>query len=130
MAKGFSSRLLVCITVLGICVYSYLDLQNKVTDLRIRLPLLSKEVRRIQGENTRLQYEIDEFENPNRLMELARKSEYSHLKQPMMNDIIIVKQETLPNENLQSLAARGMMREEVELNHPKLKITFAVGAKP
>jgi hypothetical protein len=105
-------------------------MQNEVTDLRIRLPLLSKEVKRIQGENTRLQYEIDEFENPNRLMELARKSEYSHLKQPMMNDVIVVKQETLPNENLQNVAARSINKKEIEIIQPKLKITFAVGAKP
>ena len=36
----------------------------------------------------RLQYEIDLFESPQHLMELARRSEFSHLKHPTAREIV------------------------------------------
>lgn len=87
-SKGLTVRLLVCILAFGISLYSYIDKQNGLTQLRISIPSLRKEVRAIQEENTRLQYEIDQFENPQHLMELTRHGEFSHLKHPLVKDIL------------------------------------------
>jgi len=71
-------------------LYSYLEAQNDLTQLRIKLPALVKVVQAIEEENVRLQYEIDSFENPQNLMHLALHSQYSHLHHPTVNEILIL----------------------------------------
>lgn len=83
-------RLMICILVAGLTLYLYIEKQNELTELRLYLPMLSKEVKRIQEENTRLTYEIDHFESPIHLMELARKPEFSHLKYGYVKDVLIL----------------------------------------
>lgn len=83
-------RLFLCLGALGICLFSYIEKQNELTKLRIQIPLVSKEIRVIHEENTRLQYEIEQFESPEHLLELARQSEFSHLKQPLVKEILTV----------------------------------------
>src|SRR5438045_707399 len=89
-------RIFICILGAGVLLYAYIDKQNELTELRLQIPQLAKEVKSIQEENTRLQYEIDRFESPIHLMELSRKPEFGHLKHPYLSDII-----TLP-ENAES----------------------------
>lgn len=55
---------------------------------RFAIPEAEKKLREIQAENNRLQYDIDQFESPLHLMELARKPEFSHLKAPYLQDIV------------------------------------------
>lgn len=88
MNKGLLIRLLVCIFALGLFLYSYLEEQNGVTSLRISLPELAKEIKNLKEENTRLQYEVDQFENPQHLIELARRGEFAHLKHPLMKEVL------------------------------------------
>jgi hypothetical protein len=83
-------RFVVCLFFFCLCLYFYLDKQNQLTSLKIQIPQLIKEVEVIQGENQRLQYEIDQFENPSHLLELAQKAEFSHLKHPLIGDILTV----------------------------------------
>jgi len=71
-------------------LYIYIDKLNNLTELRLLIPLLAKEVKDIQEKNLELQYEIERFESPSLLMELAQKSEFSHLKNPMLTEIIIL----------------------------------------
>lgn len=92
MKRGLFVRLLVCILFVGGCLYSYLDMQNGITNLRIRIPELTKEVRRIEEENTHFLYEIEKFESPANLMRLAKKSAFSHLKFPVENAVVTLKQ--------------------------------------
>lgn len=88
MNKGLLTRLLTCIFFLGFLLYSYIEKQNQLTQLRICIPELAKDVKQIREENTRLQYEIDQFENPQHLMELARHGEFTHLKHPLLKEIL------------------------------------------
>lgn len=88
--KGLLFRLGICLGVFGLCLYSYLETQNELTHLKIRLPEMEKEVKLIQEENRRLAYEIDQFENPARLIELAHRPEFSHLKHPLLKEILTV----------------------------------------
>lgn len=89
-------QLFFCIGIVGVCLYVYIDHQNDVTELRLAIPVLEKEVKRIQEENTQLQYEIDLIENPIHLMDLVRQPEFSYLKYPHLNEII-----TLPEGTVQ-----------------------------
>jgi len=85
-------RLFFCVLFLGFCLYSFIDLQNEVTEMRIKLPKLAKEMKAIEEENGRLKYEIEQFENPEHLMQLARTPQFSHLKHPLLKEIISAEQ--------------------------------------
>ena len=88
--KGLLLRLGICLTILALSLYSYLDLQNRQTQLKIQLPEVEKQIKLIQEENRRLAYEIDQFENPAHLIELAHHPEYAHLKHPLIKEILTV----------------------------------------
>jgi len=117
----WSKRLLVCIGVLGLLLYSYVDMQNAVTERRLKIPVLSKEIADLTAANTHLQYAIDLFESPEHLMQLACHSEYSHLKQPMLKEILTMQEGTslTPSANDQQMAAEAGSN----------KVKFAIGAK-
>lgn len=118
MNKGFFIKSTICILFLGVCLYSYLDLQNGLTELRIRIPHLASEVRRVQEENTHLLFEIEAFESPENLLKLAKRPEFAHLRFPMSRDVLTLKQ----GASLQDVAANTI--PELRL---KPTITFASG---
>jgi hypothetical protein len=113
---AFAMRLFICIFALGLCLYSYIDKQNELTRLHIRLPALDKEIRSLKEENMQLQYAIDQFESPRMLMELARNCEYSHLKYPLMTQVMTVGE---------GLALSLPQDKESVLSQPKTRVTFA-----
>ncbi len=88
MNLGIFIRFLFCILILGIFLYAYISKQNEIVELRLQIPAVAQELEVVEQENVRLQFEIDQFENPIHLMELSRKPEYSHLKHPFVNEII------------------------------------------
>lgn len=81
-------RLSLCIVFFGLCMFMYIEKQNRLTKLRIEIPKLAKEIKVLKEEITRLQYDIDQFENPNHLMDLALQPEYGHLKHPLVRDVL------------------------------------------
>lgn len=87
---GLLFRVCICIVVLATCVYSIINEQNKITQLRLEIPHVTKAIQELEEESTRLRFEIDSFENPLHLMQLARLSEYSHLKHPLNKDVVSV----------------------------------------
>jgi cell division protein FtsL len=87
---GTTIRTFICIFVAGLTFYAYIDKQNELVELRMAIPSLAKEVKTLEEENTRLKYEIERFESPIHLMELARKPEFSHLKYPYNHEILIL----------------------------------------
>lgn len=91
-------RFVFCIFVAGLTLYLYIDRHNKLTELRIVIPQVSREVNMIREENTRLRYEIERFESPIHLMELLRKPEFSHLRYPYLNEVVVVPQDILGKE--------------------------------
>lgn len=86
------SRAIVCIFFFGFSLYSYVDKQNELTGLKLQIPKIAKEVKAVQETNARLLYEIDQFENPEHLMELARQKAFSHLKHPCLQEVLTVKE--------------------------------------
>lgn len=87
---GLLIRLLICISFAGLMLYKYIDKLNDLTELRLSIPILAREVKDIHEQNLELQYTIDCFESPLHLMELARKPEFGHLKYPSINEILLL----------------------------------------
>lgn len=83
-------RVWLCIFIFTCLLYGIIHKQNQLTRIRREIPVLMKEVRAIEEENTRLQYEVDSFESPMNLIELLRKPQYSHLKFPYRKDVTVI----------------------------------------
>lgn len=88
-ARLTTLHLFICIFVAALTLFAYIEKQNELTELRLKIPTLAKEVKQIEEENIRLNYEIDQFESPIHLMELSRKPEFSHLKYPNLDQVLI-----------------------------------------
>jgi hypothetical protein len=119
MKKGFFTRLVVCITFLGVCLYFYLSLQNSITQLRINIPKLASKISRIEEENTHFRYEIEKFKSPANLLEIAKKSPFSHLRFPLDSAVVTLKQ---------AKPLRGTEELTGEAIRQKPKIHFATSA--
>jgi len=119
-ANQILSPVLVCILLFGFLLYSYVDRQNDVTRLRLEIPKIAKEIQDIKEENTRLQYEIDLFESPQHLMQLASCSEFSHLKHPLFKDVVRIDE---------GLALQVITEEKEEVLSIKPKLPLAVGSR-
>ncbi len=87
---GLFIRLLICIFFVGLTLYKYIDKLNDLTEVRLSIPLLAKEVKEIQEKNLELSYAIECFESPVHLMELARQPEFGHLKYPSIENVIVL----------------------------------------
>lgn len=120
MQKSLFIRIVICVVVLGFSFYSYLDKQNDLTGLRIAIPSRMKALKAIQEENMRLRYEIDQFENPGHLMQLARSGEFAHLKQPLATEVITLREEFIAQQT----------KEEEKSVSFKLSPSLAIGTKP
>ena len=120
MKHGIIVKLFVCLGVFSLCLFSYLEKQNELTELRLYAPKLAKEIKSLNEENTRLRYEIEQFESPDNLMRLSRDTRFSHLRHPLSKDIAFVQQgETLNSHD--SVSPSNL--------YFKPKLTLAVGAK-
>ena len=86
-------KILTCIVCGGGCLYCHLNQQNGLTQLKMDCSLREAELDQIQEENRRLAYDIEQFESPNHLFELARRPEFSHLKHPALQEIMTVPEE-------------------------------------
>ena len=85
-------KLGVClVTALG-AMYIYINEHNKVIEMQLAIPPLQKDLSAILAENERLQFEIDRFESPAHLLQLAKKPEFSHLKFPYTTDVLVIPQ--------------------------------------
>ena len=90
-------QLLVSIACGGSCLYCHLNQQNDLTHLKMDCSLREAELEQIQEENRRLAYQVEQFESPNNLFELARRPEFSHLKHPALQEILTVQEEIALN---------------------------------
>ncbi len=118
--KGLIWQVFFCLALSGACWFSYLEKQNALTELRIYVPKLVKEIKEIEQENTRLSYQIDQFENPDHLMRLAAEPRFSHLKHPLHKEILVLQD---------AIALQLPVLAEKEPVSAQPKLTLAVGAK-
>ncbi len=114
-------RFAICLAALGFSLYGHIEKQNQITQARIQLPEIARQLKAIQEDNTRLRYEIEQFESPEHLIELARQHEFSHLRHPLVKEV-----RTLP----QGIAVQIQPAVDPTLpssrQHPS--ITLATGA--
>jgi hypothetical protein len=87
LSLGISIRILLCIGIAVGFVYGYIEKQNELTEVRLLIPAISKELKTLHESNVRLQFAINKFENPANLLELAKKPELSYLKFPNAADV-------------------------------------------
>ena len=85
-------RITLCTTVVLALLLIYLDKQNELTKLKIMVPKAERELVLLKEENRRIKYEIEQFESPSHLMELARLPEFAHLKHPLVKDVLKVEE--------------------------------------
>ena len=90
MKKPLLLQIFLCAIFLGSTLYAYVKQQNDLTKIKIVLPKLMKEVQNICEENLGLRYQIECFENPKHLMEMAKRSEFSHLRYPVTDEIFVL----------------------------------------
>ena len=90
--KGLLIRVGVIIAFLAYSLYSYTDRQNRLTTLKIEIFELAKDINRLKEENERLLYEAKKMENPSSLLKLVKAKEFAHLKHPIVDNILKVKE--------------------------------------
>ena len=88
----------ISLSVCGFCLYSYLETQNCLTKTKMQLPQKEKEIQMIRDEVRRLSYKVDQFENPSHLIDLAHRPEFSHLKHPVLREILTVPEAFAAND--------------------------------
>lgn len=90
--KGLIVRILLLVTLSGMALYHYVKGQNQLMAIRLQIPKLEEEVKKIQEAAARNHYEIEQFENPLHLLEEQRRPEFGHLKQPELKDVVILEE--------------------------------------
>lgn len=87
----FLLKVLLCMAMLTWSFYRYIRHENDLIRLKIEIPSLQREVRRLEEKNTQLQLEIDSFESPLHLMELSQSALFSKLKYPRRAEVWLIK---------------------------------------
>ena len=90
MKKSLLLKILVCIVASWLSVYQYLKESNRITRLSMMVPKLEQQLYSLREKNARLIYEIEQFESPAHLIELARQCDFSHLNHPFKDDILFI----------------------------------------
>jgi len=120
MNNKWTARIALCLAVLGFSLYGHIEKQNQITALRIELPDTVRQLKGIQEDNTRLHYEIEQFESPENLIELARHQEFSHMRHPLLKEVV-----SMP----EGIAVQLSPREENPASSRRLlPLTVAKGA--
>ena len=120
MNSRIGIQLIICLGTAALCLFFYLQQQNKLTQLRMYAPKVVKEIKSIQEENARLLYEVEKFESPDNMMRLSRLAEYSHLKHPLISQVLVM------NEPEELSSVETIM---IDSGYSRTKHTLAVGAK-
>ncbi|OGN62520.1 MAG: hypothetical protein A3F09_05580 [Chlamydiae bacterium RIFCSPHIGHO2_12_FULL_49_11] len=77
-----------CLLLVGFS-YFYISLQNRILTGRIRAEALEKEIKELAILESKFAYELSHFENPAYLMQMWVRSEYMHLVQPVLSQILV-----------------------------------------
>ncbi len=81
-------RLFLCLLTAGVAFYAYIAQNNVLTELRMEIPKLAKEVRTLQENNGRLDLEIRRYRSPEHLLKLSKDPAYSHLHYPTDKEVV------------------------------------------
>ncbi len=113
-------RILICLVSFGLGLYLYLDKINAQTEIRFKIPMLEKEIEEIEQSSIQLAYQLENFNNPKHLLELAQQPQYSHLKFPFSTEVMVISSE---------IAKRGESNsEKIEAIQPKARWPIFLGS--
>lgn len=87
------TRILICFLVLGFSLFLYIEKTNQQTKLRLELPKHEKQIEILAQKNIQLKYQLENFNNPQHLLELAKQPAYSHLKFPFLEEVLVISSE-------------------------------------
>lgn len=101
MKKRIFFQLLFCFTVFSLCIYFYLEKQNYLTHLRIEIPKTYSCLQEMKEEMAKCEYEMDQWESPARLMQLASSPQFTHLSHPYADHILVLAEGVFsPNDSV------------------------------
>lgn len=87
--------------MLALCFYFCIEKQNEFTARQIEIVSLAKEIDKLYAQNKKLTYEIEQFENPTKLLQLSQSPTYAHLKHPFVQDVLSMKENLLAHREAQ-----------------------------
>ena len=87
------TQIFLCIFIFGFFLFCYLDRQNKVTALQLKIPKVIKECEQIAQENQSLKAKINLFEQPMQLMSFLDEKNFAHLSFYVEEDIVCLKEQ-------------------------------------
>lgn len=90
MKKKWIAKVAICILGCAAISYEHIHELNKLTAMRIQIPQIVQEIAVVNEEIDRLDFEFQSIENPVHLLYLAKNAEYSDLKYPLEEDILVV----------------------------------------
>ena len=83
-------RLFTCLSLLCCALSRYIDKQNDLTKLRLEIPCLWAQLRRVEQENVSLHFLLEKLENPEHLLQIASLPEYQYLEYPSEEKISVL----------------------------------------
>ena len=83
-------RLLICTLFAGSLLYTYIDKLNSLTELKMEIPDLAYQVKKLEEEIDEISFEIERFETPAHLVQLLSEKEWSHLRYPTKDEVVVI----------------------------------------
>lgn len=121
MKKKFLAKVAICFFSFAAVGYEHIHEINKMTSVRIQIPKIQQEIHVINEEIDQLNYEFQEFENPQRLLHLAKQAEYSDLHFPYQQDILVMQHEIEQQTNI-------LVKHEAPFKINTFKLSVILGA--
>ncbi len=117
-------RVMICLATFGLGLYLYIDKLNEQTAVRFKIPAIEKEIEELSQKNIQLAYQLENFNDPQHLLELAKQPEYSHLKFPFMKEVMVISTEIAkryesPSEEIGPQDQRSTVKWPVYLGSSK-----------
>jgi len=69
---------------------SYVDRQNAITKYKIQIPKLKKRHQNLLENSSSLSLKLQSIEDPAKLIDLLRSENFSHLKYPLNDEVLIL----------------------------------------
>lgn len=88
--KGVIVRVLFCMGTLLCGAFFAIHKENQITQLRLKIPQLKKEVTLLSEQNTQLAFEKEMFERPENLLKCVSSQEYASLSHPSMQHVVVL----------------------------------------
>lgn len=80
----------ISLSIVGLALYLYVDQKNELIRLQMEIPVVEKELKGVLEENIRLRYRIQQFQDPQKLLELHSHPPYASMKYSSVDQVLIL----------------------------------------